>query len=191
MGEMLVKDERYVNAQKKVKDMIGFYVHLFVTIFIIPFIVIINLDLAPQFRWFWFFIGAWFIGLLIHWMNVFGFSKKTLKREWKENKISELVGDDELDKNSDHARELFYISAKKDAKNIKGFYAHLIVSLISTVLIIWVNLEYVPGFHFFWYAAIGMALAVFFHWMGVFGFPMLGFNKAWEERKIKEIIDNK
>ena len=192
MDNTYSKDERYRKAQKKVKGIQGFYTHLLVTVFIIPFIIYVNLDGSPQFHWFWIFIAGWVLGLLIHWINVFGFSKLGMKSNWEEKKIREIVGDQqnisdsEID--SQRAQELMYMKAKKRIKDIKGFYTHLVVMLFTIPLVIWVNLEFVPGFHFFWYAAGGMALSVFFNWLGVFGFSYLGMGKDWEQRKIQEFM---
>ncbi len=187
------QEERYARAQKRVQKIIGFYTHVTVSIFIIPFIIFINLDGSPQFHWFWFFIGAWTLGVLIHWINVFGVSKMTLKKEWEEKKLKEILGE-EANTNivrtttKDYSQELQYIQAKKRVKAVRGFYTHLVVMLLTAPLIIWVNLEFAPGFHFFWYAVGGMTLSVFFNWLGVFGFSYFGLGKDWEDRKIQELM---
>lgn len=89
----------------------------------------------------------------------------------------------------DYAQEQLYIKAKKRVNDIKGFYVHLIVTLFSLPIIITVNLIFVPHYHFFWFAAGGMFLGIFFHWLGVFGFNQFGLSKEWEERKIREIME--
>jgi len=191
MEKVYSKEEKYIRAQKRVKDMIGFYTHLTVSVFIIPFIIYINLDGSPEFHWFWFFIGAWTLGLAIHWINVFGLSKMTLKKDWEQKKIQEIMGEENvnhMEMNKDHSQELQYIRAKKRTQDIKGFYAHLIVMIFSIPMVIWVNFKFVPDFYFFWYAVGGMILSVFFHWLGVFGFAYLGLGKDWENRKIQEFM---
>ena len=188
------QEEKYIRAQKRVKNMIGFYTHAIVSVFIIPFIIFINLDGSPDYHWFWFFIGAWILGVFIHWINVFGFSKLTYRRDWEQKKLKEILGDEIVIKDKtttqDHSQELHYVQAKKKVRAIRGFYSHLVVTLVSLPLIIWVNLEFVPGFHFFWYAVGGMTLSIFFHWLGVFGFSYLGLGKDWEYRKIQELMKN-
>lgn len=84
-----------------------------------------------------------------------------------------------------------YLKAEKRVKEIKGFYSHLLVYIIVIPVIIYVNLTFVPGFHWFWFSLLGWGLGLLFHWFGVFGFRLLGFGKDWEERKIKELMDNK
>ncbi|QMU63991.1 MAG: histidine kinase [Flavobacteriaceae bacterium] len=88
-----------------------------------------------------------------------------------------------------YIQEEQYLKAKKKVKEIKGFYIHLFITLFTIPLIIWVNLEFSPGFHWFWYATIGMSVGIFFHWLGVFGFDKIGLGKNWEEKKIKELME--
>ena len=85
-----------------------------------------------------------------------------------------------------------YLRAKKRLKQIKGFYWHLFWYLIINIMIafsIYKNLE--PGqtlnfwnmsTAFFW----GIGLVA--HWASVFG-KNLFFSKNWEERKIREYMD--
>lgn len=184
------RNEQYFRAQKKVKDMIGFYTHLIVTPFLIPFIIFINLELVPQFEWFWIFIGAWSLGLVIHWINVFGFANLSFKSDWEQKKIKEFMGSDDYNKEikQDHSKELRFVEAKKRIEEIKGFYWHFGITVLTIPMIIWINYEFVPDFTFFWYAVIGMSLGVFFHWIGIFGYEKIGLGKDWEERKIKELL---
>lgn len=181
-----------LKAQKRVQDIKGFYTHLVATFFIPPFLVFINLQLAPEFIWFWYAFAAWFVGLFIHWINVFGITKFSFKEDWKERKMKELLGDDLIADNNfeepNYIQEQYFIKAKKEAKDIKGFYIHLFVNIFSLAIVIFVNLKFVPGFHFFWFVLGGMFLGLFFHWLGVFGFNLLGLGKKWEEKKVQEII---
>ncbi len=88
------KEQRYIKAQKKIKDIKGFYVHLFVTILVIPFLIFINLRFVPDFHWFWFPIFGMSFGLFFHWLGVFGFAKFGLGKDWEEKKIKELMNED-------------------------------------------------------------------------------------------------
>ena len=71
---------------------------------------------------------------------------------------------------------------------MKGFYVHCMVLCCTAPVIIWVNFQFVPEFHFFWYAVGGMTLSVVFHWFGVFGVNYIGFGKDWEHRKIQQFM---
>lgn len=176
-----------LEAEKKVEKIKGFYIHLIATFFIPPFLIFINLKTAPQFEWFWFALLAWLVGLIIHWFYVFGSAK--FLSNWEVNKLNEEMlnyGD-----KSEFIQEQYYLKAKNKVKEIKGFYVHLGISILAITIIVWVNLQFVPSFYFFWYAAIGMSIGLFFHWFGVFAFSKLGFGKTWEEKKIKEFINKK
>lgn len=181
-------------AQQRIKDIKGFYTHLFATFLILPFLIFINLQTVPQFEWYWYAITAWCLGLLIHWLNVFPFSKLGFKKEWEDKKLKEIIAnssvENEINLNDTFIQEKYYLKAKKQAEEIKGFYIHLIVTVFTIPIIVFVNLKFVPQFHFFWFAIGGMCIAIFLHWLGVFGFNFLGLGKNWEERKTKEIITN-
>jgi hypothetical protein len=82
-----------------------------------------------------------------------------------------------------------YLKAKKKVNDIRGFYIHAIIYVIIIPVIIYINLEFVPNYHWFWYSLIGMGLGLIFHWLGVFGFEKLGLGKGWEEKKIKELME--
>lgn len=89
------KDMSYKAAQKRVKDIKGFYVHLVVYLFINVAIFIVTTkdegfvegltDISNYST-----IFFWGIGLVAHWASVFGpnfiFGKK-----WEERKIRELM----------------------------------------------------------------------------------------------------
>ena len=82
-----------------------------------------------------------------------------------------------------------YEKARKKVQEIKGFYVHFVVYAIVISLIVIVNLRFTPQYHWFWYPMFGWGLGLFFHWFGVIGVDRLGFGKDWEERKIKEYMD--
>lgn len=82
-----------------------------------------------------------------------------------------------------------YARAKKKVEKIKGLYVHLLVTVLVIPVLIFINLKFVPQYHWFYFPIIGMTTGLFFHWLGVFGFEKLGFGKDWEEQKIKEYLD--
>jgi hypothetical protein len=88
-----------------------------------------------------------------------------------------------------YSEEKSYLRAKKRAKEIKGFYIHLLIFSLSTPIIVAVNLIFVPSFHWFWFSVLGWGLGLFFHWMAIFGFEKFGFTKDWESKKIKELME--
>lgn len=96
--ENYTQEEKYIKAQKRIKEIKGFYAHLFITILIIPFLIFINLSLVPEFHWFWFAAGGMTLGLLIHWFAVFGYSMLGLDSDWEQRKIREMMEKDNYQK---------------------------------------------------------------------------------------------
>ena len=90
---------------------------------------------------------------------------------------------------SEYSKEKKYLEAKKKIKEIKGFYAHALVNVLSIIIIVFVNLKFSPSFHWFWFAVIGIVIVTFIHWMLVSGKNLVGLGKDWEEKKIKEYLD--
>lgn len=96
-------------------------------------------------------------------------------------------------KQYDFTEEDRYLRAKKRLNQIKGFYWHLfwyLVINIMIIVIIYRNLGTGESLNFghlstafFW----GIGLVA--HWAGVFGKNLI-FGKGWEDRKIKEFMDN-
>lgn len=184
------KNLAYLRAQKRIKDLRGFYSHLFATFLVLPFLVFVNLELVPQFEWFWFAIGAWAIGLLIHWVVLFQIESLQIASKWEQRKLEEILDQEQVNP-ADFIKERNFIEAKKKTEEIKGFYWHLIVSCIAVPTVIWVNLQFVPEFEFFWFATAGMLLALLLHWFGLFGMQYFGMGKAWEEKKLEELLNKK
>jgi hypothetical protein len=99
-----------------------------------------------------------------------------------------------------YIKEQKYLRAKKRVKAIKGFYGHftsyvLVNIFISGVIIFGItreeNISVIEALSNFgvYSTWVFWGIGMFFHWLGVFGFNSLGFSKNWEERKIKEIMD--
>ena len=86
-------------------------------------------------------------------------------------------------------REQLFYKAQKRVEDIKEFYVHLSVYCIIIPVIVFVNLKYVPEFHWFWFSLLGWGMGLFFHWFAIFGFQLLGFGKNWEDQKIKEFMN--
>ena len=191
--ETINKEQSFIKAHKRVKQIKGFYTQLMISPFLITFWVVINLKEAPEFHWFWIAIVAWLVGLFIHWLIVFGLAKNNFRENWKQNKIKEIMNEsNDLDFNyeeSNYYEEMVYTQTKKRVRQIKSFYTLIVVFLVSAPIIIYVNLEFSPGFHFFWYAIVGMILTIFFHWIAVFGIEKIGFGNKWEQKKIQEIVN--
>ncbi|HEY9184631.1 MAG TPA: 2TM domain-containing protein [Salegentibacter sp.] len=86
---------QYKNAQKRVKDIKGFYVHLLVYLFINIAIFIVSTrdeGFINGLSDIWNYSTAffWGIGLFAHWASVFG-PNVLLGKDWEERKIKELM----------------------------------------------------------------------------------------------------
>ena len=90
---------------------------------------------------------------------------------------------------TDFSKEESYLRAQKRIKEIKGFYAHLVVCIAVIPFLIFINLTFVPQFHWFWFPIFGLGISLVIHWFVVFGYSAIGLGKDWEERKIKEMME--
>ncbi|NVJ88872.1 MAG: 2TM domain-containing protein [Flavobacteriaceae bacterium] len=91
MEENYIENQSYLRAKKRVDEIKGFYSHLVVMIFVLPFLVFINLQLTPQYHWFWWAIIGNAIGLFIHWFTVFGKNLFGFGEDWEKRKIQEYI----------------------------------------------------------------------------------------------------
>ena len=81
-----------------------------------------------------------------------------------------------------------YIRAVERVEEIKGFYSSLIAYCIVIPFLIYINLNYVPQFHWFWFPMIGWGIGLIFSGFKAFAYnPFLGKN--WEERKIQQFMN--
>lgn len=82
-----------------------------------------------------------------------------------------------------------YLRAVERVNDIKEFYGSLISYCIIIPFLIFINFKFVPQFHWFWFPMFGWGIGLIFHGFKAFSYnPILG--KDWEERKIKEYMDN-
>ena len=68
MVSNFIKEQEYIKAKKKVKEIKGFYIHLFLYIATMPIIVGVNLVFVPGFHWFLVFVtwlGNWYFLSLV------------------------------------------------------------------------------------------------------------------------------
>jgi hypothetical protein len=77
-----------------------------------------------------------------------------------------------------------YYRAKKRVEQLRGFYGNLISYSLVVPVLIFINLTFTPGFHWFWFSAAGWGFGLLMH-----AFQTFGYGSNWEERKIKEILE--
>lgn len=88
-------DERYLRAKKRVENLKGFYIHLTAYVLVNTFILFINLSTFEGEWWFFYPLGGWGIGLIIHGLTVF--ASGTFGADWEERKIKEYMEKDKRD----------------------------------------------------------------------------------------------
>ncbi len=88
------EDERYILAQKRVKEIKGFYIHLFVYLIVNLMLLLANsrdplVDRITE-PSSYFTAFFWGIGLAAHWASVFG-AGFFMGKKWEERKIKKLM----------------------------------------------------------------------------------------------------
>jgi len=90
--------ERYQKAQKRVKEIKGFYRHLLVFSIVMIVIIYINLKYTPEVLWFiWTLIGS-AIPLIFHGMKVFHLFP-FFDTNWEEKKMKQFMEEDKSNDN--------------------------------------------------------------------------------------------
>lgn len=82
-----------------------------------------------------------------------------------------------------------YQEAKKRVQDIKGFYTHLAVYIIINTMLVVINLISSPGGLWFYWVTIFWGIGIVFHALDVFVFKGRFLGKQWEEKKIREYMD--
>lgn len=81
-----------------------------------------------------------------------------------------------------------YQKAQKRVQAIKGFYTNLTTYVIIISCLVFINLKYTPEYIWFYWPMLGWGIGLLFHAFGVFKIiPFFGAD--WEEKKVKEIMD--
>ena len=81
-----------------------------------------------------------------------------------------------------------YRRAEKRVKEIKDFYSHLFTYVLVISVLINFNLLTSPKHLWFYWPMLGWGFGIICHAISVFKFNPF-FNKNWEERKLKEFIE--
>jgi hypothetical protein len=89
--------------------------------------------------------------------------------------------------------QIQYENALKRVKRVKGFYMHLMVYVVINLMIVMINIQNLKaGESYFklenFFTALFWGIGLLSHFLSVFG-PDLFLGKNWEERKIKELME--
>ncbi|MDP3312482.1 2TM domain-containing protein [Lutibacter sp.] len=91
-------------------------------------------------------------------------------------------------KPSENIESSKYMRAVERVEEIKEFYSSLIAYCIVIPFLIYINLEYSPEFHWFWFPMLGWGLGLVIQGLKAFAYnPFLG--REWEDRKIQEYMN--
>ena len=82
-----------------------------------------------------------------------------------------------------------YERAKQRVAELKKFYGNLISYAVINVMLIVVNLLTSPDHLWFYWVTIFWGISILFHASHVFLIKGKPLGKAWEEKKIKEIME--
>ncbi len=80
---------KYIRAKKRVDELKGFYGNLIAYSVVIPFLIFVNYQTAWDYKWFWFPMFGWGLGVVIQAFKVFGYGT-----DWEERKIREIMNKD-------------------------------------------------------------------------------------------------
>ncbi|UOB17219.1 2TM domain-containing protein [Abyssalbus ytuae] len=83
-------NDKYLRARKRVDDLKEFYSSLIMYPIVIPFLIFINYKTYWGFKWFWFPLIGWGIGLLFHAYKVYAVNG-ILGRDWEDKKIRKYM----------------------------------------------------------------------------------------------------
>ena len=84
------EEELIIKAKEKVKKKKEFYTHLSIYGAVIFFLFILNMLTSPEFWWFLIVAGGWGIGIVGHYMQVFGIPHPSGK-DWEQDALKKEV----------------------------------------------------------------------------------------------------
>ena len=99
-----------------------------------------------------------------------------------------LLKTNNIMKTSENFENNNYIKAVERVEKMKEFYQNLVTYLIFIPVFIFINLRFSPQFHWFYFPIFGWGIGVLFHGLEVYNYNIF-LGKDWEERKIKELMD--
>lgn len=88
-----------------------------------------------------------------------------------------------------YSEEERYYNARKRVEEIKGFYGNLIAYIAINIGFIVINVLTSPRHLWFYWPLLWWGIGVVFHGLRVFNY-MPFFSSDWEDKKIKEFMEN-
>lgn len=81
-----------------------------------------------------------------------------------------------------------YVRAVERVEKLKEFYQNIASYVIVIPFLIFINLQFSPQFHWFWFPVFGWGFGVIMHGLDAYNYNIF-LGKNWEEKKIKELMD--
>ncbi len=100
-----------------------------------------------------------------------------------------LVKNNNIMRTSEDFENSKYIRAVERVEKMKEFYQNLATYLVMIPVFIFINLKFVPQFHWFWFPIFGWGIGVLFQGLEAHNYSMF-MGRNWEDRKIKELMNN-
>ena len=94
-----------------------------------------------------------------------------------------------MSRQEDYLETKRYERAKEHVNKLKGFYGNLGMYLIFIPIFIWLNIRSGTGFPWAIFPIAGWGIGVLAHAAETFNWNPF-FGKDWEERKIRELMDD-
>jgi len=84
-----------------------------------------------------------------------------------------------------------YKRAKERVADVKDFYIHLVIYIVINIFLFIVNMVATPEILWFYFPLVFWGIfGILFHFLEVFVFENKIFGKKWEEKKIKQYLDD-
>jgi len=83
-------EKAYRRAEKRVKEVKGFYSHLFTYILVNTGLIILNLLTSPNNLWFFWPMFGWGIGVVFQGISVFNINP-FFNKNWEEKKLQQFI----------------------------------------------------------------------------------------------------
>lgn len=83
-------EKAYRRAEKRVKQVKGFYSHLFTYIVVNSGLIILNLATYPKHLWFFWPLLGWGIGVVCQGISVFN-ANPFFNKDWEEKKLKQFI----------------------------------------------------------------------------------------------------
>jgi hypothetical protein len=82
-----------------------------------------------------------------------------------------------------------YVRAVERVEKLKEFYQNIVSYVVVIPFLIFINLQFSPNFHWFWFPVFGWGFGVIMHGLDAYNYNIF-LGKNWEEKKIKEIMND-